>query len=436
MRTNSSTSFVKVFACFALLLAMSAALARADVRIQMKDGSIWKGDVGAAVDAVFNMRGVNTTITGRLTKITDLYIEVDGKIAGIDRRQIIMRSDLVALKTSADAKAAEPVAARNPELAAPDAGRAGKGAIKSSSGPGVFFMPMEGTVGFEFRHEEIEKLAAEADKYGPHQILVLRINSPGGLVIEGEDIHRTISEVRKRHRVVAWIEEAISGGCAAAICCDEIYFMTEGTAGSVTMFSGTTAATGAQLQAWLKTLGDWMEEGGRSRYIAEAMINAPKLLSYDKDPVTGAVTFYNTLQGKYVLSDAKENLTFNATNAVHCGFAQGIADTTDELAKLLDLPKWNELGDGVGRKISEDWLRTAKQAQDDIPKIINRINTAGIGRDQAETIGRLISLYQDLIQWRKKAERIAEMMFGVPDIETLEFNIEELRRQLARLRGR
>ena len=48
--------------------------------------------------------------------------------------------------------------------------------------------PQEGQVGTLARHESIEQIAAEADKYEPGQIIVLHINSPGGLVLEGDEI--------------------------------------------------------------------------------------------------------------------------------------------------------------------------------------------------------------------------------------------------------
>jgi hypothetical protein len=66
--------------------------------------------------------------------------------------------------------------------------------------------------------------------------------------------------------------------------CDEIYFMTEGTAGAMTAFNSATgqAWKDEELEEWMRRAGEWMEQGGRSRYIAEAMIHAPSLLSYDK----------------------------------------------------------------------------------------------------------------------------------------------------------
>jgi ClpP class serine protease len=288
-------------------------------------------------------------------------------------------------------------------------------------------------VGLEFRHEEMEKIAEEADKHGPGQIIVLLIESGGGAVTEMEQIHETLLEIKKRHRLVAWIQEAISAACATAIHCDEIYFMTEGTAGSMTAFAGGQSWQGAQLQKWLNTAGEWMELGGRSPYIGEAMIDDDKLLSYDKDGKTGKVTWYNDLSGEFILSRMDENLTFNSSNALHCGFADGIADTEPQLAKLLDLPKWYEVSD-YGREIHEDWMSTVKRAQEDLPRLADELQYKNQSSgDPVKILGTQINIMKQIVQWWDRAPNVCEMS-GIPPKEFLERQIAEMRRELARMK--
>ncbi|MEM7230319.1 MAG: hypothetical protein AAF432_16055 [Planctomycetota bacterium] len=298
--------------------------------------------------------------------------------------------------------------------------------------PGVFVLPMEGTVGVSFRHDEVLKFVEEVDKYGPGQIIIFEVDSPGGLVTEAEQLERTIADIRKRHRCIAWIEEAISGGCAFSILCPEIYFRTEGTAGSVTAFAGTKAWEGEQLRIWLNKLGDWMEGGGRNRYIAEAMIHAPLMLSYDRDEETGEVEFYNDLSGEHVLSRPGENLTYNSSNAHHSGFADGVADTNEELAELLDLPRWHEKSD-AGRKIAADWQRTVERCEAELPRLFAQYQNNRGSTDGREVIGTQIRVLEKLIGWRKRAGIVCDMN-GVPPINTLEREIAELRRVLRRFR--
>jgi hypothetical protein len=234
-----------------------------------------------------------------------------------------------------------------------------------------------------------------------------------------ETIHKTLSDIKQRHRLVAWIKQAISAACATAMHCDEIYFMTEGTAGAMTAFNSATgqAWKDKELEEWMRRAGEWMEQGGRSRYIAEAMIHAPSLLSYDKDPDTGEVTFYNDLSGEVVLSDAEHNLVFNASLARECGFSDGTADTEEQLAKLMDLPAWHEKTD-YGRVISERWLDTVETAQSACRRLNARLTYLGTGSgSQVEIIGKRIQIFEEMIKWQDRAPNAVRGM--VPPKEQL-----------------
>jgi hypothetical protein len=245
-------------------------------------------------------------------------------------------------------------------------------------------------------------------------------------------LNRVIKDVKKRHRVVAWIKEAISGGAATAIHCDEIYFMPEGTLGAMTMFSGTTSAKGEELEAWLRDAGRYMEEGGRSPYIAWAMIDDQALLSYDKDPVTGEVVWHNDLSGEFDLSDEKDNLVFNASTALACKFSNGTANTIDDLAALMHLGKWRELSD-YGRKIAEEWQRTCKKAQEEIPLLIGRMQYKG-GDDAKSALGAQINILRELIKWWDRCPNVA--MMSLPPKDELERRLEELQKRMADIRKR
>jgi membrane-bound ClpP family serine protease len=303
--------------------------------------------------------------------------------------------------------------------------------------PGVFVLPLNGTVGVEFRHEEMERIAEEADKYGSGQIIVLLIDSGGGLVTEMEQIHSTLTEIKKRHRLVAWVRQAISAACATAVHCHEIYFMKNGTAGAMTAYNGGTgeAWSGPELERWMQHAGDWMESGGRSRYIAEAMIHAPNMLSYDKDSVTGEVTFYNDLSGEIVLSRSGENLVFTASNALDSGFSDGTASNEEALAELLDLPEWYETSD-YGRKIAKQWQDTVESAERELPLLMKRLEYAGTGSgNPVEILGTRIRIYEKFMRWHERCPNCT-MIAGLPPKDQLKREIVEMRRDLAKLKKR
>jgi hypothetical protein len=286
---------------------------------------------------------------------------------------------------------------------------------------------MDGGVGQTFRHEEIEMVGKEADKYGNGQIIILVINSNGGSAYESQLIGQTIADIKKRHRVIAWIHKAISAGCQTAMCCDEIYFMTEGTAGSVTTWDGRgTSIKGEELEKSMEALAQIAESAGHNKYIAYAMKTNNAMVSYDKDPKTGKVTFYPDLSGEFHLSDSNSNLCFTSSNALHCGFSDGTADTEEDLAKLLNLPKWCEVSD-YGRKIAKQWQRTFEQAEAEVPLLMQRYNYRGTGSgDAIEVISTRINIIQELLKWAKRCPAAAPF-----DQSQMERELAELRKQLS-----
>ena len=441
--------------------ASAAALltAPAEDHLTFRSGRSWRGDVGDRVRVEFSENGVVQTLEGTLTRIEKRYLQVEGVIAGQTAVKTIFLSDVRDMTSIGGGTATEPAPAtgggsitpsRPGTSSAPAAPAAptrdlapptDDGVNRSVAGeewPGVFLLPLSGTLGIGLRHQEIEKIAEEADKYGPGQIIVLLIDSPGGLVIEGDKISASINRIKKNHRVVAWVREAISGGAFTALHCDENYYMSFGALGAITMFAGQTAASGAELQAWLQRCADVAEAGGRNKYVVQAMIHAPLMVSYDRDEETGRITYYNTLEGEYDLSDEVNNLTLNASNALHSGYSQGTADTEEELAKLMQLPEWKEAGNGVGRRIHDSWQRTVEQAQEEVPKLVQRLNFKGSGTgDPAVVLGTRIQILQEILRWYDRCYPVCVYEVGLPrDPEPLKRQLEELRYQLGQMRRR
>ena len=422
-----------------LILALGAgALAGSPVEIRLKDGSKWRGEVSDTVQVTFLEQSIEVKLTGHLAKVADLYIILEANIAGDLKRKTIFRGDIVSMRTlgDEDSEAGDALKGARPPTEKTTEPVVSEKAPRSADGRplGVFFLPLEGTVGEEFRHEEIEAIGEEADKYGRGQIIVLLIDSNGGLVIESEKITDTIWELKQRHRVVAWVKKAISAGCSTAMVCDEIYFMTEGTAGSVTTLVGSASASEEQARLGIEFLAEIARRAGYSEHIARSMKLTRYMCSYDKDLETGEVTWYGDLSGEFDLSDDSHNLTFTSSNALHCGFSKGTADTEEELAKLLDLPKWHEMST-YGREIAKEWQDLVKQCKEQVPRLLRERDLAGNAASARERIGKLIQIDKKLIRWIERCPWPCRLM-GLPEKEVFEREIEELRRQLARLRDR
>lgn len=422
-----------------IVLAVTATLAADPIEIRLNDGSRWRGESDDFVSMTVIQQGVKITLKGRIVEAAKWHITLMTDVAGEIKRKTIFKDDILAVSTL---DSAQPVATvdrktRRSATTTRSSRRAAPAEVVNDSDRiGVFVLPLKEMVGLHFRHEEIEAIGEEADQYGPGQIIILKIDSGGGSVVEMEKIHETLTDLKKRHRVIAWIDKAISAACATALHCNEIYFDDGATAGAMTAFNSATMKSlqDEQLEKWLQLAGDWAEDGGRTRYIAEAMIDEALLLSYDKDPKTGEVTFYNDLSGEHILSRAGENLVFNSKTALACGFADGIARNEEELAEHLDLPEWYEISD-YGRQISQEWIDTVDRAQRELDLLYNRLSYAGTGSgDTAVVLGKRIQILQKVLRWDKRAPN-ATAMKGII-AEDLEKEIIQLRKQLADLKRR
>jgi len=294
-------------------------------------------------------------------------------------------------------------------------------------------LPLPGMVGVGFRHEEMERLEKEADKLGPGQVIIMRINSGGGLVIEGDKIYVSLNRIKKKHRLVAWIEEAISGAAFTALFADEIYFMDVGTLGAITMFSGANSATGRELETWLEKVFEVGEIGGRHGHVIRCMVYSPLECSYSVDEATGKITWHDDVSGQYVLSVKGDNLVFNATDAVRSRFAQGRANTEYDLFKAMQLEEGTYVVSHAGKKIAEDWKRTIERAEYEVPRLIMDFQIKGASRDPEAALGARINAIKKLLTWWDRAYNVMAYQLQAPPKATLENMLRQLQKDLADL---
>jgi len=455
MKSMSSSLRVRTLASAALSLACLFGGATMAVAgdVKLSNGSTWKGDAGARVRVTYTLNGKETVVEGVVLKTDKSFLQIEVDEGGRKAKRMITSFDLKKIETldAADGGAnptapAAPGAAGSKSSAATSASTgAGGSAAKTAPAGGkqmIFILPWGrgpggdvDMVGLGARHEEIEKIGAEADKIGPGQIIILEINSGGGLVIEGDRIDETLNKLRERHRVIAWIHEAISAAAFTALHCNEIYFQRVGTLGAITMFAGTKAIEGAELEAWLKKVGDVCSATNRNPWIGEAMVTNEPELSYDKDE-DGNVTWYNSLQGKYDLSDKVQNLTINAEQAEHSKFSQGTADTVPDLLKLLDLsPEQVEIS-RAGYKIHNDWQSIMKQCKEAKFKF-GRDYQNPPGLEPLEQLNARLRAAKEIRKWFDKCFPI--MTYDQPAMgspEQWDRIIEDLNREIRRAKDR
>ena len=438
-------------------------MASEDVRVKLgaRGGNkTWRGTVGDQVTIGFSKAGKSETFTGELVSVRKAGRSSIIVVANDEGQKVFLTNDIESITsvessaqpdnsergdTNGTGSTQSPVErvsgeqAANKDVMKPSTTHAWGFPTAPMNGntnlPKVFFLPIEGGVGDGTRHNEMKQIGEIADQYGPGQIIVLRVNSPGGLVAEADRISETLLDLGTRHTLVAWIQSAISAAAYTSLHCRQIYFMKTGNLGSATMFAGQTAISGQTLAAWVKKFGDIAVEHGHSRDLVEAMITNGELCSYDPADGENPPQIYGTLEGEINLSNENQNLTINATDAVACGFADGIADNEEELAALLGLPHWYETTDD-GRKIHKNWQKTLKSANLELPSLGRKAQgQLGMTNDPVRNLSRQLDALNKLIRWSKKLGDHTSMMVQLPPLEALEGAKKNLEEELRRARS-
>lgn len=194
-------------------------------------------------------------------------------------------------------------------------------------------------------------------------IVVFRINSGGGAVLEMEPLSDVLhNEFKPKFRTVAWIDYAISAASLTPHTLSEHYFMRRGAyGGNTAWFGALQAVEGRGLEDILYFAELISERGGHDPRIIRAMqILEP--LSVDLDENGRVKAMYQNEDGEVVINKPNRVLALTSVTAQQIGFADGIADTLDELGKAMGLTEVEWVGeevDGVPWPVSkaEKYLR-------------------------------------------------------------------------------
>jgi hypothetical protein len=294
---------------------------------------------------------------------------------------------------------------------------------------------MEGSVGETMRATELKQLAEYIDdNYPQGQIIVLKVDSGGGYGRTWSDIKDVIFDVRENHRVVAWLESAISAAAMTVYCCDEIYYTSMGEVGSCTGYSGhpNNPLSPAGQQIMIDEMEKVIARSSRTPYLAAPMFLLDVWLSYDKDPLTGEITYYPSDEGAHILSEGK-NLTLSARQALDAELCDGIADNEEELLALLKLE--GTTINRHGEELYKNWEKTIKEFKDSIEEVYNQyMNGDPRATTQKRLINSQIKAGEQLLKWSEKLGEVA--LYNRLDEETvkrIKMEIRNLERQLQNL---
>lgn len=198
-------------------------------------------------------------------------------------------------------------------------------------------------------------------------IVVIRINSGGGAIVELQPLSDVFhNEYKPRFRTVTWVDYAISAASLAPHTLSEHYFMRRGAyGGNTAWFGGLQAVQGRGLEDILYYAELASERGGHDPRIIRAMqILEP--LSVDLDENGRVKAMYQNDQGEVIINKPNRVLALTSVTAQQIGFADGIADTLDELATAMGLTEVEWVGEkveGVPYPVSkaEKYLRSFRE---------------------------------------------------------------------------
>lgn len=393
-----------------------------------------------------------TVLEGRIEREGDGFIYLLVKIGSIENRRLILREDIRAIDRESergDAGAPAPGAGapdnrRAPRRTTPSPEAIPDGAVRVAfislgEPPKDMVGPFMNADALERSVEMLNKLP-EAQR---PQIVVLRFNSGGGALVEIEKLSDVIEDkIKPKYQVVAWIESAISAAAMTAYTIEDIYFMSKGNFGAATGFfmqgGRAQAVEGRELEEVFFMMERIAARGGHSPLVMRAM-QVEQELSADIDE-NGVVTWRPDLNGQYIVNPKGRILTFNSLDATRYRFAKGVADTKEDLMRLIVGDReWVEVGQEADR-YQREFRDNVFAAQVEINSLGSRleleVQAAQSARNDAERsrhVGAARRYLSQIRSWVRRAPSLEFYMGLTP--ERLREIDEELR-DMARPRNR
>ena len=232
-------------------------------------------------------------------------------------------------------------------------------------------IPVEGAIDPFLQNYLYRKLDA-AKKHGA-DLIILKIDSPGGLLVESLEIAARLRATEWAH-TVAYVpreSQAISGAAIMSLGCDDIVMHEEsqiGDAGAIYMTpDGVMHQAKEKIASYAKQMRDLAEQTGRPPAVAEAMMDDELLVFKATHKITGEVRFVSDSEGqrlqregdgdRWVIDDlpveeSKKGrfLMVNGKRAVELQLANANVDDFEALKELYDLdtepktlgPRWTD----------------------------------------------------------------------------------------------
>lgn len=440
MKIERTSAFIRrmvagVLAC--TLMVGTLAIPAAPAFAQSDGGK----DASAATRRVTIIFRNGNTVTGEVLSENETSIRMRIEVAGIMGETAYNKSEILEIKavesTPTDTAAA-PAETKKDEPADKASG----------SGPTIYVVDLIGEFGREVNVGPMEDVYKDIKKHQP-DVLVLRFDhqfqSYGEKKADFEydlgsfdqlEIARKVADIfrlrletdrewTKKPRLVGWVNKALGAAAFLPFICPEVYFTTDGLHGGIGYLDYLFAGRGdevvrqKQISLRLARAEGLAQLGGYDSIILAAMARTDMVLSVSfrdgtpkflprmpESPDEVLLTddgregnrdmFADIIRGK-----GNDVLTLDSEMAYRIGFSKGTADTLDDLAYRMGLPRDYQVVKGKGSEIIKEWGKRVDQAEARIMQLIRQLQNQelkapGGYRERTEFRGRRISILKQI----------------------------------------
>jgi hypothetical protein len=229
--------------------------------------------------------------------------------------------------------------------------------IEQIDGTSYCLVPLEGEVGATLVADLLDASLADAEKRGV-DVVILHLDSPGGLVYEIEALVDVLKDYQPRLRIVAYIDEALSAAAITSLAVEEIYMAPGSRIGAAVPYTFDEDLNLPQevsekfKSAFRAQARGYAEIGGHDPLLAVAMIN-PEVSLYLEIDEDGEPAILEG-EGKDMICEEGEILTLTADEAKKIGLSRGTPKNLEELRDLLGFEAWTPAG-SYGEDLAQYW---------------------------------------------------------------------------------
>ncbi len=188
--------------------------------------------------------------------------------------------------------------------------------LRAETGGTVFVIPIETEIDNSAFHH-FRRAMAQAENTGAN-MLVLRLNTYGGALDAADSIRTAL--LRATLPTVAFVDvNAASAGALIALACDSVYMAPGASMGSATVVNGAGEPLPEKYQSYMSTIMRATAEHHGRRTVGDSTV-------WRRDPAIAASMVNPT-----------ESVSLTGSQALECGYADGIAANLGEVLADLDM---------------------------------------------------------------------------------------------------